>query len=127
MPTTIKATNMDLSQAISDYVTKRVDSLEKVLPIHDPAVVVRVEVGKTTEHHKQGDVFRAEIHIEAYGKDYYAKSTQDDLYAAIDEVRDEMFRQVRRTKNRMRDLFIRGARSLKKRVKGFKPWGKGQQ
>lgn len=118
----IKATHIDLTETITEYVEKKVASLGKVIDVEDPTVLVSVEVGKTTEGQKSGDVFRAEIHITGGGRDFYADSVKDDIYAAIDEVRDEVLRQARRSKNKWRTLVERGARSLKKKMKGLKPW-----
>jgi ribosomal subunit interface protein len=118
----IKTTNIDLTDAIQDHVHKRVESLGKIIDITHSTAVIRVEVGKTTEHHKSGDVYRAEFHIRVEGVEYYASTDKDDLYASIDETRDELMRQARKRKGRMRDLFERGARSLKKRLKGIKSW-----
>ena len=41
-----------------------------------------------------GGYFRAEIHITAGGEDYYAVVEKDDLYAAIDEVKDEIVHEL---------------------------------
>ena len=81
-------------------------------------VIAYVEVGKTTNHHKQGDVFRAEFNIEISGKKFYAVSEEADLYAAIDGVKEEIVRQITTTKDRKQTLFKRGAMSVKKMLKG---------
>lgn len=116
----IKATNMDLTGAIEEYVYKRVESLGKIIGLDNPSALIRVEVGKISEHHKSGEVYFAEFDIRVDGVNYFATSKAEDLYAAIDDTRDDMMRQGRKKKGRMRDLFERGARSIKKRLKGLK-------
>lgn len=123
----LKAVGMELTEAIRNYVTERAESLSKVIDLSDPMTRIAVELGRTTGHHQKGDVFRAEFRVNVGGQSYYGEAIEADLYAAVDEVRDDMLRQLRKSKGRLRDIFERGARSVKKRLKGLKPWGKGQQ
>lgn len=114
----IKATNMELTSAISDYVNKRLLGVEKFIK-EGEKVVVYVEVGKTTNHHKRGDVFRAEFNIEISGKKFYTFSEKEDLYEAIDDAKGEIVRQITSDKDRKQTLFKRGAKSVKKMLKGL--------
>ena len=57
----IKATNLALTPSISDYAKKRVEMLEKFIAEGSENALIKVEVGKTTQHHKRGEIFRAEI------------------------------------------------------------------
>lgn len=113
----IKATNMELTGAINDYVNKRLSGIEKF--IKDGTMIAFVEVGKTTNHHKRGDFFRAEFNIEISGTKFYAFSEKDDLYAAIDDAKEEVVRQITSSKDRKKTLFKRGATSVKKMLKGI--------
>ena len=116
--TNIKATNMDLTSAISDYVGKRLDSIHKFIK-EGNKVIIYVEVGKTTNHHKQGDVYRAEFNVEISGNKYYAFSEKEDLYVAIDDAKGEIVRQITSNKDKKQTLFKRGAKSVKKMLKGM--------
>jgi putative sigma-54 modulation protein len=91
--TEIKATNIDLTDAIRDYAEKRVMSLEKICERYSPCDVA-VEVGKTSQHHQKGDVFFSEFNLTIPGDLLRATSTKDDLYAAIDDCKDELKRQL---------------------------------
>lgn len=114
---------MDLTPAIRDYVESKVSSLEKLISRVESDIVVEFEVAKTTNHHNNSeDLFRAEYRVTFSGKDFYADTSESDLYAAIDLVQEKIMREVKQDRDRARNLFIRGARSLKKRIKGFKPW-----
>lgn len=117
MNTNIKATNLELTDAIRDYVEKKVESLEKFL--NNDNVQVQVEVAKTTNHHKHGEVFKAEMDIRADGKKFFTVSEGEDLYATIDEAREAMMRELTHTKDRDRTLYKRGAASVKKMLKGI--------
>ena len=112
----IKATGIELTPAISNYVNKKISSLEKYL---SNEVVVQVEVGKITQHHKSGNVFRAEIHIIGGGLDLYAFSEKDDLYVAVDVVRDEIIHNVVHTKTKRETMARRGAEIIKNMMKGL--------
>jgi ribosomal subunit interface protein len=116
--TNIKATNMELTGAINDYVNKRLDGIKKFIKKDDKGMIY-VEVGKTTNHHKQGDVFRAEFNMELSGLKFYAFSEKEDLYAAIDDARGEIVRQITSKKDKRKTLFKRGATSVKKMLKGI--------
>lgn len=115
----IKTTNISLTDAISDYTTKRLDAITQFFK-DDMTAKCAVELGKTTNHHKNGDIFRAEIHITAKDKDLYASSEEEDLYKAIDMVRDEMLREVRTSKERKISLIRKGGAKIKNILKGFR-------
>ncbi len=118
----IKATNIDLTDPIRDYVHSKIGALEKIIGNSDE-VNLFVEIGKESNHHNKGeDLFMAEVRSRIAGKDYYVKNFNADLYAAIDATKDNFLRDVKTDKKRGQTLFIRGARSLKKRIKGMKPW-----
>lgn len=118
----IKATNIEITPAIREYVHEKISALEKIIENIDDLNVF-VEIGRESHHHQKGeDVFLAELRMRLLGNDYYFKNTHADLYAALDAVKDEALRDVNRDKKRGQTLFIRGARSLKKRIKGMKPW-----
>lgn len=114
----IKATNMELTEAIKDYANKRAMSFEKLFA-NDSGILVEIELGKDTNHHKQGEMYRAEINISGGGQAYRAMYSGVDIYSAIDEVRDEIERKVTNSRDRSRSLFRRGARSVKKMLKGI--------
>lgn len=117
----IKATNMDLTDTLRDYVHSKIGALEKIIGSSED-VNVFVEIGKESNHHNKGEVYMSEVRTRISGKDYYIKKFESNLYAAIDAVKDDLIRDVKVDKKRGETLFRRGARSLKKRIKGMKPW-----
>lgn len=117
MNTMIKATNIELTNTIQEYVDKRMESVSRVL--NDTDAVVRFEVAKTTNHHKQGELFQAEVSIVSNGNKFFSRSVQEDLYAAIDDVKEEITREITYFKDKKETLFRRGARSVKKMFKGI--------
>lgn len=118
MSINIKATNMELTSAISDYVNRRLVGIEKFIRDSEEMIAF-IEVGKTTNHHKQGDIFRAEFNIEISGAKFYTFSEKEDLYVAIEDAKEEIVRQIKTNKDRKQTLFKRGATSVKKMLKGM--------
>lgn len=112
----IKATNIELTDDISLYVNTRLESIEKFV---NNDISGHVEVGKTTNHHKQGEVFKAEFSINVAGKKFYILSEKEDLFVAIDDAKNELVRKITDNKNKERTLFRRGAISVKKMLKGI--------
>ena len=91
----IRSKDFDLTPAIEDYVNKKISSLEKFLEKKDEEVICEVEIGRTTMHHKSGDIFKAEVNIVQPGnKQIFAVAEEPDLYTAIDIVRDEAEREL---------------------------------
>ncbi|MBU6426907.1 ribosome-associated translation inhibitor RaiA [Patescibacteria group bacterium] len=121
MNTNIKSTNIALSPAISDYANKRLKKITAMLG-RDPSIRCDMELAKTTEHHQKGDIFKAEIHIVGSGKNLYAVSNKADLYAAIDDARDEILRELKAKKEKRISLIRRGGARVKSMVKGLWPW-----
>ena len=110
----IKATNMELTSAISSYVEEKLKSTEKFVLAHkNEEPLAEVEIGKTTNHHHSGEVFRAEVNLSVRGKQFRAVSEQADLYAAIDDMRTELVRELNSHKDKARTLFRRGAGAIK--------------
>lgn len=100
----LQATNFKLDKAIEDFVYEKLADVEKTLgSADDESVEARVEVGRTSDHHRKGDVYRAEINLKMPGRFLRTESQNFDLYVAITEVRDEMQRQVRKYKEKRRD------------------------
>lgn len=114
---------MELTPAISAYVEKKLSVIEKYLG-ESVDTVARVEVGKSTHHHKSGEIFKAEVHIMGGGIDQYAVSEQADLYAAIDLVKDEIVQNLNNEKGKRFARARRGARMVKNMMKGLNPFRK---
>lgn len=114
----IKATNMELTVPVSGYINNSLSKIKKFIGNKDE-IIIFVEVAKTTNHHKQGDVFKAEFNLEVSGTKFYVLSEKEDLYKAIDQAKHDMIRQIKGSKERKKTLFKRGSISVKKMIKGI--------
>lgn len=115
----VKATNMDLTPAIDAYLADKVRLLEKFVP-DEEETIARVEIGKTTNHHHKGDIFKAEINLHVGRKMFRVVIETDDLYKAIDQMKDEMIREITRAKEKRTHLLKRGHQKIKDMVRGFR-------
>ena len=122
MKINLQGKNLTLTPAINDYVVKRITNLEKLLSKIEEGrgeIIVNFEVNKSTNHHKAGDVFHADCLIRIDGKEFYSSADKEDLYEAVDAVKDSLYLEISKHKNRTQTLFTRGARSIKKMLKGL--------
>jgi len=122
MQINLQSKNIELTEAIKDYVSKRVTNLEKLLSnieANKGEARVNFEVIKTTNHHKAGEIFHADCMINIAGKKYYGSSDHEDLYSAIDEVKEKLFNDIQKNKDKRQTLFKRGGASIKKMLKGL--------
>lgn len=99
--TQINGTHMELTDAIKDYVEKRLSKLEKFASGLEPCDVA-VDVGKTTAGQQKGRIFRAEYNLTVPGALLRAEEVEEDLYAAIDGATDRLARQIKDYKEKMR-------------------------
>ncbi|MBU0612164.1 ribosome-associated translation inhibitor RaiA [Patescibacteria group bacterium] len=123
----LQGKNMDITEAIHDYVIKKITNLGKLLTkIQDSGgeVLVQFSVSKTTNHHRSGEVFRADCTIVIDGKQFHSSSDKEDMNEAIDDVKEKLFREIRRSKNKKEALFLRGANRVKNILKGLTDWKK---
>ncbi len=114
----IKATNIELTDAISGYVITRLDSIKKFIK-EGEEMTGYVEVGKMTKHHNKGDIYKAEFDIQIGGERNFIVSEKDDLYSAIDCAKEEIINKIVRNHDRKKTLFKRGSISIKKMMKGI--------
>lgn len=116
----IKTANIDLTDAIEEYVNEKLTYLEKLVDSNDESVHCNVEIGLISKHHQSGDIFKAEVNMHTAGHDYHSVVEKEDLYIAITSVRDELSNSIKQFRDKQQTLKRRGATSIKKRLKGFK-------
>ena len=92
----IKATNLELTPAIKQYIKTKISGLSKFLEKWEKSgkVNIKFELARTTNHHSKGDVFYAEMNLNLGEKMLRAEHSSDDAYKAIDKVKDIMKEEV---------------------------------
>ncbi len=115
----VQSTNLELTPAIHEYIDKRFSAFDKFISTDPENVKCDVEVAKTTDHHRSGDIFRAEVRLSISGHPFYAASEREDLYSAIDEVKDEIVRAITTHKDKAQTLERKGGLKFKNIIRGF--------
>jgi len=118
MNISIKTKNIELNDDIRDFIDTKFANLEKfITKKEDQRVLVEVDIGKVTKHHRKGDIYKAEVNV-SFDKDVHrVHEKADHLYTAIDKAKDELVRHLRRDKNKKKNLFRRGAAKVKRFIK----------
>lgn len=119
----IKTTNITLTDAISEYANKRLEKIANLIE-NDSSAQCDVELGRTTAHHNKGDIFKCEIHLVGSGINIYNSAEKEDLYVAIDEVQDDVMRELKAGKKKYTSRIRRGGAKVKAMMKGMWPWGR---
>ena len=105
----IKSLNIELTPSIAEYVEKRLEPILEMLKGHE-SLELDAEVGKETMHHHKGPYFKASFHLHLGSNHFQAEEEHEDLYAAIDNARDELRRQLVDFKERQNDRRKHAAR-----------------
>jgi ribosomal subunit interface protein len=95
----IKTTKMEMTPAIELAINEKLGGLDKYF---DSIIGCEVEVGKTTNHHNKGNIFRAEVNLEVPKKIIRAEVETDDLYKALTEVKDKLKIEIIKYKEMLR-------------------------
>ena len=100
MKINIKATNMDLTEAIKSYVHEKLGGLDKYF---DNIQLVEVEVGVTTKGQQKGDIFFAEVNVSVPGKLLRYRDETDNLYKAVISTKKGIQLELKKYKEKMRE------------------------
>lgn len=122
----IKGTGLELTPAIQSAAEKIANALDSYVDPDDTSALVEIEVGKTTNHHRSGEIFRAEVNFHYRHGDLRAESEKEDLYVALNDVKEELVEILRSKKSKRVGVLRRSGLKLKNMLRGL-PWGKGEK
>lgn len=92
-----------------EYITKKIKAIEKLL---DKVNRVEIEIDLDKKKNK----FRVEVMIKTPYKLYRGEESTESVEGSIDAVENEIKSQIRKDKEKIRDLRRRGKRSIKKKT-----------
>ncbi|MEA2065118.1 MAG: ribosome-associated translation inhibitor RaiA [Patescibacteria group bacterium] len=95
----IKATNIELTSNIKEYVEEKINSLDKYF---NNIIEARIEIGINSQRHQKGEIFFAEANIKIPGKLLRVVKTEKKLFKAIDKVKDHLRVILRRHKEKIK-------------------------
>jgi putative sigma-54 modulation protein len=93
----INVRNLDLNDRLNDYVTKKVEKLDKYLDILEEA---KVDLNYAKTARSASDRQVAQITVRGKGIVLRAEERTDDIFASVDAVLDKIYRQIERYKGR---------------------------
>ncbi len=99
MNTNIKGTGITLTDAIKDYAEEKIGGLVKFF---DNIQSADIDVGMQSHHHLKGKVYYAEVNLSVPGKVIRVVKESEDLYKAIDKVKDHLKVELEKMKEKMR-------------------------
>ncbi|MFA5000093.1 MAG: ribosome-associated translation inhibitor RaiA [Patescibacteria group bacterium] len=98
----IKASNLELTEAIRAYFQEKMDMLEKYLG-DIPVMNCDCEIEKAVGGQHKGEIFRAEVNLNVPRQVLRVEKTEKDLYKAIDKVKDHLELVIKKYKEKIRD------------------------
>jgi putative sigma-54 modulation protein len=93
----ISAKNMEVTERIQEYITKKVSKLDRFLTNIDE---VRIDLSNNKTARNNSDRQTAQITIRGKGYILRAEERSDDLFTAIDAVSEKIQRQIERFKGK---------------------------
>ncbi|MBU0722471.1 ribosome-associated translation inhibitor RaiA [Patescibacteria group bacterium] len=99
MQLNIKATNLELTPELKEYVQKKMDMLDKYLG-KLKIISAHFEAIKTTNHHLKGEIYCAEANLAVNGDLLRVQKTEKNLFKAIDKVKDHLEVVIKKYKDK---------------------------
>jgi putative sigma-54 modulation protein len=98
MQLSVTGQQIDVTDSLRDYVSSKIDKIERHFDlVSDVHCILKVQKLRHT----------AEATVKVNGSNFFADSTEDDMYAAIDGLVDKLDRQVRKYKEKLVDHHAR--------------------
>jgi len=110
MKITIQATNMELTDAIRAHAEKKIMSVEKFF---DNIVQADIDVGMRSHRHQKGKIYYAEVNLHVPGTIVRVAKDAEDLYKAIDKVKDHLKVELEKLKGKLRSKDRETLRNIK--------------
>lgn len=109
----------EVTLEVTEKMERKLNALKKYLGNKDELVQVYVELGKISEAHQNGNVWRTQINLDVKGQRYHADSTADHIQTAIDLAVKELEAELRKATQRSKSMIRKGGSVLKSFMRGF--------
>lgn len=103
--------NLEVDAPLQALCEKKINTLQKFFQKYTD-VAVDVEFHKDGAS-KSGKQYRVGVNLLLDGERFYASATEESFEQAIDEVRDELDKELRRANDKKTSVIRRGGRALK--------------
>lgn len=108
--------DFDLTDAIKSYADEKMSALNKYLPDAGTEAVFNLRLGKVSNSQHSGKIFYAEVSIKTPEKNFGALVESDDIYSAIDQLKDDLAHNIAHYKDKSHSKNIRSARKFKEEL-----------
>lgn len=110
----INTNDYELTGEIKSLIHNKVNSFEKFLPVSkEEEVLADIILAKTTNHHINGDIYKAEFSLKYKKEIKRGEEVSDNMIFSIEKASEEIIRQIKETKNKKVDLFRSGSKKVK--------------
>ncbi|MES2931288.1 MAG: HPF/RaiA family ribosome-associated protein [Patescibacteria group bacterium] len=114
-----KGTNYELPANITALARKKVEALTKYIGDSKENARAYVDLGKETEAHQNGTIWRADINFDVEGNRFYAKAIENSIEKAIDRSVNELARELQTARKRQQSLMKKGGGVIKSLMRGL--------
>jgi len=111
----IKATHIELDPTLTVLLTEKLQTLDKFLG-EESDVRCEAEFEKIAPH-QSGEIHRVEVNLWRAGALFRAEATERNFEAAIDEVRNELDKELRRANDKRDTMLKQGGRKIKEMMR----------
>lgn len=108
--------DFDLTDSIKLYATEKLSSLNKYFPQNGDNVSFNLRLGKLTNSHQNGKIFYADVSVKSPDKNFGALVESEDIYAALDQLKDDLAHNIAHYKDKEHSKNIRSARKFKEDI-----------
>ncbi len=112
MRTIIKTSNDEFTDSVRVVIDEKFGSLERVLSKKINEALLSIDVNLENKH-SSGDVFSASGHLVVGGAEYNAVATNKTIDGALESIRNELVRGVRKNKSRTMSAVRKGGAAIK--------------
>lgn len=114
---TVFCKDFDLTEAIRSYLGDKMSCLHKYFNHSQDAITFNARLGKTSNHHNHGKIFYVEVSIHTPGKNFGARQEAEEIYTAIDLLKDELAKNITHYKKKTLALARKSAQRFKQEVR----------
>lgn len=117
----ILSKDFELTAELESYLKTKIESIDEKLgsTAEDEERKYNFRIGKKSASKKKGNTFFAEGSIETDGKDYGAIAKAGDIKVAIDELKEELLKKIRRHKGKKEGQLRKNGRIFKDFLRKF--------
>ena len=106
--------DIEEAQALAEIAQQKLETLEKFMS-GDESVSCDATFSKVAER-QHGSIHKLEVSLKIDGNSYHANATEDSFEQAIDEVRAELDKEIRRAKDKQVTLDKQAGREAKEQM-----------